>query len=574
MGESGLPRGTVTFLFTDIEGSTRLLKQLRERFADVLEHHQRILRAAFAEAGGHEVDTQGDAFFVVFRGAKDALAAAVAAQRALAAHRWPDGLAVRVRMGIHSGEPRVGADRYVGLGVHRAARICSAGHGGQVLLSSVTRELVEDELPSDVRLLDLGERHLKDIDRPERIFQLVIDGLPAEFPPLKTLDAQPAEATPFAGRESELAKAAEAAVEAPRTERRRSLLLLTVLLLLVAAGVSAFLLVRGDESGASQTGREGATGIKVRPNSVAVIDPETNAIVASIPVGAGPGSIATGDGSVWVANAVARTVSRIDAETREVVATIGLGIEPTDLAVGQGAVWVAGGFDSALLRIDTADNVVRANLAIREEIGPLPAGFDSGPSAVTVSDGAVWLAHGEEVSRIDPETNDVVATVPAGGNWSGNIAAGEGAVWVVETGVLKVRKPEGGAVNGISRIDPASDSVTATIPVPGVGIGSGGAPGPDIVAAGAGAVWSATWADDIVWRIDPANNRTVRTIPAGTSPGNVAVGEGAVWVENRNSGTVARIDPFSNALAETIDVGHVLRGIAAGEGAVWVAVHG
>jgi YVTN family beta-propeller protein len=574
MGESDLPRGTVTFLFTDIEGSTRLLKQLRDRFADVLAQHQRILRTVFAEAGGHEVDTQGDAFFVVFRGAKDALAAAVAAQQALAAHQWPDGLALRVRMGIHSGEPSVGADRYVGLGVHRAARICSAGHGGQVLLSAVTRELVEDELPSGVRLKDLGERHLKDIDRPEHIFQLVIDGLPADFPRLKTLDAQPAEASPFAGRESELARAAEVAVEAPRKERRRSLLLLTALLLLVATGFSAFVLVRGDESGATQTGPEGATGITVRPSSVAVIDPETNAIVASIPVGAGPGPIATGEGSVWVANARDRTVSRIDADTREVVATIGLGIEPTDLAVGQGAVWVAGGYDGALLRIDTADNVVRASLAIREQIGPLPSGFDSGPSAVTVSDGAVWLAHGEEVSRIDPKTNDVVATVPAGGNWSGNIAGGEGAVWVVETGVLKVRRPDGGAVNGISRIDPGSNSVVATISVPGVGIGSGSTPRPDVVAAGAGAVWTATWADDVVWRIDPASNRTVRTIPAGASPGNVAVGEGAVWVENRNSETVARIDPFSNALADTIDVGRVLGGIAAGEGAVWVTVRG
>jgi class 3 adenylate cyclase len=161
-----LPSGTVTFLFTDIEGSTRLLKELRERYGDVRGEHDRIMRAAFAEAGGQEVDTQGDAFFVAFRRARDAVAVAVAAQRSLLGHAWPDGVLVRVRMGIHTGEPTVGQDRYVGLGVNRAARICSAAHGGQVLLSNTTRDLVEDDLPFDVGLRDLGEHTLKDTMAP------------------------------------------------------------------------------------------------------------------------------------------------------------------------------------------------------------------------------------------------------------------------------------------------------------------------------------------------------------------------------------------------------------------------
>jgi class 3 adenylate cyclase len=180
-----LPRGTVTFLFTDVEGSTSLLKELGPSYGAVLAEHQRILRGAFEAAGGEEIDTQGDSFFVAFRRAKDAAAAALAAQRALAAHAWPGDAAVRVRMGLHTGEPTVGDERYVGLGVHRAARICAAAHGGQVLLSNTTRDLVEDDLPPDVALVDLGEHKLKDINRPERLFQLNAEGLAGRFPPLR-----------------------------------------------------------------------------------------------------------------------------------------------------------------------------------------------------------------------------------------------------------------------------------------------------------------------------------------------------------------------------------------------------
>jgi len=203
-----LPRGTVTFLFTDIEGSTRLLKQLRDHYEKALAEHQRILRASFDEHGGREIDTQGDSFFVAFPRAKDAVAAAVEAQRALAEQTWPEGAVLRVRMGVHTGEPTVGEERYVGLGVHRAARITAAGHGGQVLVSQTTRELLRDDPLPDVSLRDLGEHHLKDLDEPERIYQLVAPGLTDEFPPLKATAS-----TPFAGREVELAEAAQDVVQ-------------------------------------------------------------------------------------------------------------------------------------------------------------------------------------------------------------------------------------------------------------------------------------------------------------------------------------------------------------------------
>ena len=185
-----LPRGTVTLLFTDIEGSTRLEREFRERYGEVLGHHQRLLRRAFERYGGREIDTQGDSFFVVFPRASDAVSAAVEAQRALVSQPWPGGQQVRVRCGMHTGEASLSERRYFGLAVHRAARISAAGHGGQILLSSSTRDVVADDLPPEQRLLDLGVYALKDLPRPERIFQLVVDGLPSQFPPLRTLDEE------------------------------------------------------------------------------------------------------------------------------------------------------------------------------------------------------------------------------------------------------------------------------------------------------------------------------------------------------------------------------------------------
>ena len=171
-----LPSGTVTFVFSDIEGSTALLKLLGERYESVLGDHRRLMREGFGEHGGVEIDTQGDAFFFAFPRARDAVTAAVEAQRAHAAHEWPDGAVVRVRMGLHTGEPAVGSEGYLGLDVVRAARLCTAGKGGHVLLSDTTRALVGASLPDGVAIFPLGERQLKDLDEPERVFELEIEG--------------------------------------------------------------------------------------------------------------------------------------------------------------------------------------------------------------------------------------------------------------------------------------------------------------------------------------------------------------------------------------------------------------
>ncbi len=188
-----LPSGTVTFLFTDIEGSTELLKRLGDaEYANVLEEHRRILRTVFATHDGQEIDTQGDAFFYSFPRARDAAAGAVEAQRCLAGAAWPDGIDVRVRIGLHTGEPSVGDEGYTGLDVVRAARIAAVGHGGQILISETTRALLGASLPEGVTARSIGEQRLKDIDRPEPLHELTIDGItapgPVEQPPQHLFD--------------------------------------------------------------------------------------------------------------------------------------------------------------------------------------------------------------------------------------------------------------------------------------------------------------------------------------------------------------------------------------------------
>jgi class 3 adenylate cyclase len=185
----GLPDGTVTFLFTDIEGSTQLLHQLGAAYAEVLNAQKLVLRSAFAARNGHEVDNQGDSFFYAFANAPDALAAAVDAQRALATHSWTQNVQVRVRMGLHTGKPILSNERYVGVDVHRAARVGAAGSGGQIILTQETYDAAREQLPNGVSLRDLGAVRLKDLKKPEHVFQIVALDLPSDFPPLKGLDA-------------------------------------------------------------------------------------------------------------------------------------------------------------------------------------------------------------------------------------------------------------------------------------------------------------------------------------------------------------------------------------------------
>ena len=505
-----LPSGTVTFLFTDIEGSTRLLKELGPVYGDALAEHQRILRAAVAAHGGREVDTQGDSFFVAFRRAKDAVAAAVDAQRDLAAHAWAESGAVRVRMGLHTGEPRVGGERYVGLGVHKAARIAAAGHGGQVLLSRTTRELVEDELPTGVTIRDLGERRLKDLDRPERLSQLVIEGLQSDFARLNTLDEE-------------------------LRSRRRLMYAGSALIGVLAAAVAIPIFALGQGGSGS--------GAAVAPNSLAVIDAHSNRVVGSVAVGVRPSAVAAGEGSIWVANLDDKTVSRVDPQKPSLQRNISLTSTPTGVAVGFDSVWVVNGTAGSFSRVDPGSDQV----ATARDVTQGSAG-----GSATVGAGSVWIAYSNGlVARIDP-AGHVRAKSFAGGSPAA-IAFGAGVVWVAN-----------GLDNTVSQILPATSSA---LPPQSVG------PHPSGIAVGEGAVWVADHGDDTVTRIDLAS-RSEATIQVGHGPTGIAVGAGAVWVANSEEGTVMKIDPqaVDRRVVETIVIGNRPTGIVVANGRVWVSV--
>jgi len=525
-----LPHGTITFLFTDIEGSTRLLKQLGERYGIARADHHRILRAAFGEHDGQEIDTQGDAFFVAFRRAKDAVAAAAEAQRALAAHEWPDGSQLRVRMGMHTGEPSVSEDGYLGLGVHRAARICSAGHGGQVLLSQATVVLLEDEELPGVELRDLGLHQLKDLDRPERIHQLVLDGLPDSFPPLKAPQSQP-EATAFEGREGELAEAAQAAVAAAPWYRRRAPMLVIAAVLVAGLVAGGFVLFAG--------GSDALARLDV--DSAGLIDAKTADIKKQVAVGADPGPIAIGAGSVWVASGNG-TISRIDPKANLVTQTFPLDNTPGGIAFGDGAVWFTTNEDRRLRRISPAENKIGAAIAV-----------GNGPGSIAVGDGAVWVAN-----RFD----DTVTKVPEGegrtkvfrgGLTPAGIAIGEGGVWISNE-----------AAGTVSRLDPKSGALQA------ITVGNG----PSGIAVGEGAVWVANTIDGTVSRINPADNSVAAAIPVGRGPNAVTVAAGFVWVTNRYDGSVSWIDPSTNHVKDATRVGESPGGIAASGNDLWVSARG
>ncbi len=212
-GSGTLSRGTFTFLFSDIEGSTRLEEAVgRDRYAELRGRHRKILRAATEAHGGIEQGTEGDSLFVAFHEAPDAVEAAVAAQRAMAAEPWPDGATIKVRMGLHTGGAEQSGESLVGLGINRAARLAALAHGGQILASSLVRDQLVDRPVEGVTMRDLGEHRLKDLSAPVRIVQIVADGLPSDFPAVRSLDARPnnlpTQLTTFVGRDAELEAAA------------------------------------------------------------------------------------------------------------------------------------------------------------------------------------------------------------------------------------------------------------------------------------------------------------------------------------------------------------------------------
>lgn len=520
---SDLPSGVVTFLFTDIEGSTRLVKQLRDRYAAVLSEHQRLLRAAFAAHDGHEVDTQGDSFFVAFTSARDALLAAVEGQVALLSHPWPEGVQIKVRMGLHTGQAVAAGGRYTGLAVHRAARIGAAGHGGQILVSQAAQTLLEDEEEDlHVFLRDLGEQRLKDLDRPVRLYQATSEGLLDSFPPLR--------------HEAELAEVAEVAIRPPPW-RRPAVLATAALVVAALVGTAAFLATRDSAGGLRE----------IRPNHVGVIDPATNEIVDEIQVGIRPGPVAIGDGSVWTGNLEDRTLTRIDPRERSTTGTIPLEDRtPTGLAYGANALWVAHGQRGQLSRVDPQFNQVTETIDVAT-----PA---SQRGAVDVGAGSVWAVYGDStVARIDPTRVRVSGSTFAGASPAAVVVA-SGLVWVANSRDASVTRFNPDTFEE----GPIGDRIS---------VGRG----PTGIAFGEGAIWVANKDDDAITRLDPSTTGST-TIPVGDDPTAVAVGAGSVWVVNTAAGTVSRIDPVTYEIVRTIEVGNAPAGITVGAGSVWVTV--
>ena len=505
-----LPTGTVTFLFTDIEGSTALVRQLGDRWAEVREEHRRLLREQFREHRGIELGTEGDSFFVAFSRATDAIAAAVGGQVALAAHQWPEGAPVKVRMGLHTGEVQYSDETgYSGLPVHEAARVANAAHGGQILVSKIVHDLVGERLRDPVALRDLGAHRLKDISLPQRIFQVTHPDLDDHFEPIRTLEDVEA-----------------STADAPRFGTGQKIAAAALAIAVVATVV--FLATRNSPS------------VALVPNSVAILSVEGEAEQV-VGVGADPSDLAVTDEAVWVANFQDGTVSAIDRADFTVLGAPSADGTPTDIVADPDNVWVANGFDGTLQRIDAGDVQVVASI----EVG-------NGSNEIAVGEGGVWIAEDatERLSLIDPTTNEQAVSIPIDGSPT-DVAVGGGSIWVAQRREAKVL-----------RISPDGETMTS------IGLESD----PHQIVYGEDQVWTVNSSDDTVSRIDPASNRVAATIDVGDEPTALAIGQGAVWVTNGADASLVKIDPSSNEVADRIELDHRPTAIAVVDGRLWVTL--
>ena len=337
-----------------------------------------------------------------------------------------------------------------------------------------------------------------------------------------------------------------AALPEPVRRRRRphwSVLAATAAAL-VAAAVAAVLLVTGGEE---QAGAKPTAAVTVP--SLQRIDPETNRLVATIPVGPDPSDVAVGEGAVWVGDSADRTVLQIDPDSNALTRTIATAGDAVSAAAGLGSVWVANNAEATLVQIDPRKGAITQILS-------LFGAYGGGP--VAVGEGSVWVAthhHAGSLWRIDPHSKAIdprPTEIPVFVPYAFNMAIGEGAVWLPH---FQERQ--------LTRIDTATNTLAARIKLEFLPVG---------VAAGEGSIWVTDNAGDALARLDPATNRITKTIAVGDGPFGVAVGHGSIWVVNHNDGTVSRVDPETEAVAATIEVGPNAKYIAVSEDGVWVTV--
>lgn len=329
------------------------------------------------------------------------------------------------------------------------------------------------------------------------------------------------------------------AVEALRRRRRGGGLVMLGGGLLLVAALAAIVVDGGDDSEAELA----------NPNLLALIDPESNQLAETVPTGVQPADVSADADYVWVANRGDDTATQVDPTTNEVVGTASPGTSVAGLAAGAGGVWIGDSRREKLVRLDPASRSVAGS--IRLAAGPEVFG-ESTTNPVAVGHGAVWVARAAgEIARVDPESDEVVATISVG-NAPVAIATGAGGVWIADE-----------VDNTVARIDPSANAVAAVTPV---------GQGPTAIAVGEGAVWVANTQDDTVARIDPDTAAVTTTISVGRRPTGVAAGGGAVWVANSLSGTVSRIDPETNRIEATVEVGEAPQGVTVAHGLVWVSV--
>jgi class 3 adenylate cyclase len=609
-----LPTGTVTLLFTDVEGSTTLLEEVgRLRYIEVFSAYQRLARETFARHGGVEVEAQGDSFHYAFAFAREAIAAAAALQRSLTDEDWAaEGL--RVRIGVHTCEPAAAEGRYAGLDVHRAARIMSAGHGGQVLLSDRTADLVEEDLPERVSLRDLGQHRLKGLSRLQRLYQLVLDDLPTEFPALRTLDEQPTPKASLAIAEAvpeELGSQANAATDA--VERH---IKLRAFLLADVRGYTRFTQEHGDAAASRLAQRfadivrgaiasSGGELVELRGDeALCVFSSAREALSAAIELQRrcragvdGERALPLGIGVGLDAGEAVPTEGGYRGGALNVAARLCALARPGEILASETVTSLAGRHEGArygprrAVRLKGLEQPIRHSEVIPGiPLPPLPPApsklrasrvrrrwASAAALAVALSavafvavlisrgGGGPALVPAGSLAAIDPKTNSGLWHVSVGENPT-EIAVSGGKVWILNRGQT------------MSLVDAGTRSLIKTFAI-------GAAPAG--IAAGASGVWAGDSVTSSVLKLNPDNAVVIAKIhappltppplPPDAAPrldgGSIALSHDAMWFLSGNA-TLSRIEPRAGHVQATVRHGGEPDGgpayVAVGEDGVWV----
>jgi YVTN family beta-propeller protein len=505
-------------LFTDIVDSTKVAAELGDRrWRELLARHHHILRRELKQHRGKEIDTAGDGFFAAFQEPGAAIRCAFSAGRAIA------DLGIDLRAGVHVGELEPMGEKPGGIAVHTGARILAEAGPREILVSLTTKELVAG---SGIEFADRGMRHLRGVPEDVHLFAVLrIDGEP--MPP----------ALPTDTAAERRARIPAASLPSALKGRRAVLIGAGVFILGVALVASIVVLARGGSGTLHPS--------LVPPNNVGRIDAATTELVAEIPTtGTAPSAVVWGEGSLWIANTISRTVAKVDPETNSVIQTVPTGGAPIDLATGEGVVWVLNGFDGTVLAIDPRTNQVSTTTSV-----PV------GSAEIAIGAGAVWVTNSLDasVTKVDTETREAVGTIRLG-TWTPRAIAVDGDLLWVGDGLKPV----------LLQIDGQAGEIMARIGLR--------APPTEIAVGMDGTVWVTSYDANLVSVVDP-DTLQVSTVEVGVGPVGVVVGEGGVWVAESGDGTISRIQIGSNRVVDTIRIGRIPEGVALGRGSVWVSVH-